>query len=60
MISTCHEEYDQERPDAENDASWNHAGYANPTATETSSNHWEYENVTSGGTHAHPSNPETR
>ena len=46
--------YDQERLDAENDASLNHAECANPTANEngTSSNHWESENETSGGTHA--------
>ena len=52
MILICHGAYDQERPDAENDASLNHAECANPTAIETSSNQWEFENATSGGTHA--------
>ena len=54
MTSTCHGAYDQERPDAENDASLNHAGCANPTAIETSSNHWESENGTNGGNPVNP------
>ena len=59
-ISISHAAYDQVRLDAENDASLNHAECVNPTAIETSSNHWESENATSGGTHANLSNHVTR
>ena len=55
--SISHVEYDQVQLDAENDVSWNHAGYETRNVTFAFSNRWGSESETNDGNPANPSSP---